>query len=75
MNNERRKRIAQAQALLDEAFEILESCRDEEQEYYDAMPESLQGGEKGEAATSAIDYLEEAAQATSDATNILGNIG
>jgi hypothetical protein len=28
----------------------LETIRGEEHEYYDNMPESLQGGEKGEAA-------------------------
>lgn len=38
----------------------LESLRDEEQDYYDNMPEGFQNGEKGEAAQSAVDALENA---------------
>lgn len=38
----------------------LETLRDEEQEYYDNMPEGLQAGEKGDKATEVIDYLESA---------------
>lgn len=38
----------------------LESARDDEQDYYDNMPESLQSGEKGEKAQAAIDALESA---------------
>lgn len=40
--------------------EKLESARDDEQEYLDAMPESLQQSPKGESAQQAIDNLEEA---------------
>ena len=60
MNNARRKEIARATELLAAAREILEACRDEEQEYFDNMPEAFQNGEKGEAAQAAIDLLEEA---------------
>lgn len=52
MNADRRKRIAKAQA-------ILETVRDEEQEALDNLPESLQGGERGEAMQNALDALEE----------------
>jgi phage host-nuclease inhibitor protein Gam len=38
----------------------LESARDEEQDYYDNMPEGLKGGDKGETAQSAIDALQNA---------------
>lgn len=34
--------------------------RDDEQNYYDNMPESLQSGDKGDAATEAVTYLETA---------------
>jgi hypothetical protein len=37
-----------------------ETIKDEEQEYFDAMPESLQSGEKGQAAEAAIESLETA---------------
>lgn len=46
--------------LVDEIREAIEAVRDEEQDYYDNMPESLQGGEKGDTAQEAISQLEEA---------------
>jgi len=41
---------------------MCESIRDDEQEYYDNMPEGLKNSDKGENAQSAISCLEEAAQ-------------
>lgn len=58
MNNARRKSLTAAVELLNEALSIIEECRDEEQEYYDNMPESFQNGEWGETASSAIDMME-----------------
>jgi len=43
MNKDRRTEINKAIGMLQEALSILETARDEEQEYYDNMPESLQG--------------------------------
>ena len=67
MNAQRRKAIGEARALVEAAFEKLEEARSmlsdlqsEEQDYYDNMPESLQGGEKGEKAQAAADALQEA---------------
>lgn len=74
MNNERRKVIeaqkAQVETLLESLKDLgkqasdikleLESARDEEQDYYDNMPESLQGGDKGERAQAAVSALEDA---------------
>ena len=74
MNKERRKEIARAAAMIDEAKGILESCRDEEQEYYDNMPESFQDGEKGSAAQEAIDALEEAVSSLEDITDNMNNL-
>jgi hypothetical protein len=50
MNKERRFQIAKAVALIREAESVLETCRDDEQEYFDNMPEGFQKGKKGEAA-------------------------
>jgi ABC-type transporter Mla subunit MlaD len=82
MNNERRKQIANAvkglreaanmlptQALTDlvtSAKDDLEGARDDEQEYFDNMPEALQGGEKGSVAEEAVRSLEEALEYLSD---------
>lgn len=43
-------------ALKDE----LECARDEEQDYYDNMPEGLQSGEKGDAAEQAVSSMDDA---------------
>lgn len=67
MNNDRRSEIAaafpllaDALAKLAEARELIESARDEEQEYLDAMPDGLKNGDKGQTAEAAIQNLEEA---------------
>lgn len=65
MNAERRKKLesikerlmilaGEASSLGDDLAEL----RDEEQDYFDNMPEGLQGGEKGEKAQAAIDAME-----------------
>lgn len=70
MNNPRRKAIAltlttlraaaeKFKGELDDAKSAIETARDEEQEYRDNMPESMQDGEKGGAADDAINALEE----------------
>ena len=46
MNKARRKQLEKASALLSEAREIIESCRDEEQDAFDNMPEGLQQSER-----------------------------
>jgi len=67
MNKERRKqiqaaidRMKDAQSAAEEAKEILEGVKDDEQEYRDNMPESLQSSEKADVADSAISSLEDA---------------
>lgn len=74
MNKERRKEIARAQAMLEEAKSILEACRDEEQDYYDSMPESFRGGQKGDDAQTAIDALEEAASQLDDVSQSIADL-
>jgi len=39
--------------------DLVSGPRDEEQEYYDGMPESIQNGDKGSTAQEAIDALDE----------------
>ena len=72
MNKQRRKQIAD----LDEQISILcaevEGLRDEEQEYFDNMPESLQMTDKGDAAETAVAALDEAIEALTEACSQLG---
>lgn len=67
MNNARRKEINILIAELEDLKSRLESVLEEEQDYLDNMPESFQGGEKGEKAQSAIEALEYAVQGIEDA--------
>lgn len=60
MNKIRRKEIARAIELMEQAREILEAVRDEEQEAFDNMPESIQTSERGEAMEDYIYTIEEA---------------
>ena len=76
MNKDRRKAIAALSDELQKALDLLDAdrvteIRDEEQEYYDNMPESLQGGEKGEAAQSTIEHLDRAVEKVSEALDAL----
>lgn len=60
MNKDRRARIQDLVNRLECIKEELETIRDEEQDYYDNMPESIRGGMKGEKAEEDIENLEEA---------------
>ena len=57
MNKERRQLIAKAETLISAARALLEQARDEERDYYENMPESLKGSERGQAAEDATDKL------------------
>jgi hypothetical protein len=63
MNKQRRAEIERAATLIDEAKGILEEARDEEQDYYDNLPDNFRDGERGDNAQSAISCLESACEA------------
>ncbi len=60
MNNPRRKELESIHEALTELRDRLEALKDEEQEYADNMPENMQGGERHEAAESAVASMEDA---------------
>lgn len=60
MNKERRKEIQRAWDMIAEAKEILQTAKDEEEEYRDNMPENLQGSDRYAAADAAVDALDNA---------------
>ena len=60
MNNVRRKALSTLRDTIEDAKSALEALKDEEQEYYDNMPESLQGGEKASAAENAVSMMDDA---------------
>lgn len=59
MNNERRRRLANAVEKIADAKTIIEEVLDEEQEAFDSIPESLQASGPGETSQNAIDNLEQ----------------
>lgn len=59
MNRARRKELARVIDLVEQARDILEMVRDEEQEAFDNLPESFQYSERGETMEGYISTMEE----------------
>jgi exonuclease VII small subunit len=60
MNKNRRKMIENIIAMLDKAKVSLEDVLSEEENYFNNMPENLQGSIRGTESEEAIDMLSEA---------------
>lgn len=73
MNKARRKAIEKISDKLEELQAELQMLKDEEEEAYDNLPESLQEGEKGDAMQEAIEYLENADSFIEDAKDALND--
>ncbi len=71
MNKDRRKRLADLQEKLDALLSDLQEVAEEEREYFDNMPESIQQGERGDAADEAAGALEDAA---GELENLIGTL-
>ena len=71
MNKQRRKLIDKAITKLEEIQTELESVKDDEEEAYDNLPESLQLGDRGEAMSEALDNLECAISGIEEAADYL----
>ena len=73
MNKDRRKEIAALASRVQEIAELidslksdLENVRDEEQDYFDNMPENMQDGDRGTRAQDALNGLDDALSALDD---------
>lgn len=71
MNKVRREALSKLQMKIIEIKEEIETLLDEETEYYDNMPEGLQGGSKGEAASTAIDNIQSAIDSLDEVGGVL----
>lgn len=71
MNDERRKKLKEAVVKIDDAKQTISEVRDDEREAFDNLPESMQGGEKGEKIEAAIGALEEAEDALENAMSAI----
>lgn len=69
MNDKRRKALTEATNFLDNAKNLIEEIKSEEEDALENMPEGLKEGDKGEKAQAAIDALDEAMGYCDDAIN------
>ncbi len=74
MNKDRRAALERAKQLVAEAQAIIEEAASDERDYFDNMPESLQGSEKGEQANAAADALDEALDALSSIDDLIDQV-
>lgn len=74
MNKQRRKKIEALVERLADIWTELEELKDEEQDYFDNMPESFQGSDKGEAAEQVVSQLDDAINSACEAKDTLENI-
>lgn len=74
MNANRRKEIAKILAEAEKLKSKLESVLEEEQEYYDNVPENLQGSDRYQQSEECIGYMEDAVSSFEDIIDGLSNI-
>ena len=60
MNKSRRKQIQEALSLIEKAYDLLTDAKDEEEEAFDNLPESLQESERGMTMQDNVDNLDTA---------------
>jgi hypothetical protein len=72
MNEDRRKLLKGALNKLSDVTNVIDQVKDEEQDYFDNMPENMQSGEKGtkiEEIIAALESVVESIEAASDSIN------
>jgi predicted RNase H-like HicB family nuclease len=71
MNKIRRSRIAEIQEKLSDLVYDLDVIREEEEQAYQNLPESIQMSERGDAMSEAFDNIEEAMNLLEEASSYL----
>ena len=74
MNKTRRQQLTKWLEDLEKIKDELESICSDEQDYFDNMPENLQGGQRGCESEEAIEQMEEAVSQIEDAISIIEEI-
>lgn len=74
MNKIRRQQLRKWLEDMENIKSELEVIRDDEQDYFDNMPENLQGSQRGMDAEEAIEQMEEAVSSIEDAISIIEEI-
>jgi len=71
MNKARRKEISRLNTEITRIIEELEEVKDQEETYFDNIPENLQGGQRYEESEEAITALDDVLSSLEDVTNSL----
>lgn len=71
MNKQRRQKIRDVRKEMESCKENLQKILDEEQDYFDNMPENLQGSMRGSDSEDAIDIMESCIE---DLENIISEL-
>lgn len=71
MNKQRRQKIRDVRKEIENFKESLQKILDEEQDYFDNMPENLQGSMRGTDSEDAIDIMESCIE---DLENIINEL-
>ena len=74
MNRIRRNKIVKVIQVIGSARDSLEDIINEEQEYYDNIPENLLGGERAETSEEAIGIMESMFESLNEVIDELGDI-
>ena len=74
MNKSRRATLTMIANALEELKSRLETVRDEEQDAFDNMPESLQESERGEAMQEMIDNIDYANDSLDDVISYISEV-
>ena len=74
MNKQRRQKIRDIRKDIENCKENLQKILDEEQDYFDNMPENLQGSIKGTDSEDAIDTMESCIEDLENIINVLTEI-
>jgi len=74
MNKERRKQIEEVISKFDKIRDQLQQILDDEQTYFDCIPENLQNSERAYNSESAINNMEDVIEKTDDILELLNEI-
>lgn len=73
MNKERREQLKGVSELLNDALDLLDEIRSEEQDAYDNLPDSLQDGSKGKSMQETVAMMDSWEIRVNDIINIIDN--
>lgn len=74
MNRQKRKKLEKAFVLIEEAEEILEEVKTEEEDSYENLPDNFRDGDKGEEMQNYIEMIDESIGYLQDANSVIEQI-